>query len=214
MHAERDCLSRIVFPELRSRCQKRGAEFVGIDLRWGVTAEEAQGQGALAICLEEIERCRPFFVALLGDRFGWVPPPEEVPVPAFEAARSDGALPADVDTWYRLDETADPPVYRILRGRREWLPDDVADRLVRFWESRGLPGAADSITAREILRGVFDDGYPATHALFYLRRPGVAADSLFPPAYVPVFLEQDEGRRQKLAELRARIQPGRPDGRA
>ena len=26
MHAERDYLSRQVFPELRSRCQKRGAE--------------------------------------------------------------------------------------------------------------------------------------------------------------------------------------------
>jgi hypothetical protein len=39
MHAERDRLNRFVFPELRSRCAKLGADFLGIDLRWGVTAK-------------------------------------------------------------------------------------------------------------------------------------------------------------------------------
>jgi hypothetical protein len=79
MHAERDYLCRVVFPELRERCLRAGAEFVGLDLRWGITQDEAQTRGVLAICLDEIENCRPFFVSLLGDRFGWVPPPEEVP---------------------------------------------------------------------------------------------------------------------------------------
>src|ERR1019366_3275573 len=94
MHAERDVLNRLVFSELRSRCQKRGAGFIGVDLRWGVTEDEAQAEGALAICLREIERCRPFFVCLLGDRYGWVPPPGEVSSTVFEAARAAGAVPA------------------------------------------------------------------------------------------------------------------------
>jgi hypothetical protein len=59
MHAERDYLSRFVFPELRKRCLQRGVDFIGLDLRWGVTREEAEQQGgALAICLAEIERSR------------------------------------------------------------------------------------------------------------------------------------------------------------
>lgn len=37
VHVERDYLNRFVFPELRSRCQKQGIEFVGIDLQWWVT---------------------------------------------------------------------------------------------------------------------------------------------------------------------------------
>ena len=41
MNVERDCLNRFVFPELHSCCQKQGIEFVGVDLRWGVTEEEA-----------------------------------------------------------------------------------------------------------------------------------------------------------------------------
>src|SRR5688572_13295214 len=125
MHAERDYLSRIVFPELRSRCQRLGADFVGLDLRWGVTQEEAEREGALGICLSEIERCRPFFVCLLGDRFGWVPPPEEVPPLLFDALRGEGTLPSEVAEWYRLDDTVDPPVYRLRRDRA--VPAAVAD---------------------------------------------------------------------------------------
>ena len=202
MHAERDYLSRQVFPELRSRCQKRGAEFIGLDLRWGVTEEEAQREGALKISLEELERCRPFFVCLLGSRYGWVPPPEEVSRELFEEA-ARGAPSVSITDWYALDETSVPPVYRLRRDRP--IPSDVADALPGFWEDAHLPDAGESITAREILRGVFDDGFPAAHALFYLRKPGVEAHPDFPRALVPVFVEQDAKRRAKLADLEAKI---------
>jgi WD40 repeat protein len=203
MHAERDHLSRMVFPELRSRCVRRGAEFIGLDLRWGVTEEEAERQGALAICLEEIERCRPFFVCLLGERFGWVPPPEEVPQQLFEALREEGALIVEAAAWYHLDETSEPPLYRLRRDER--VPGEVAEHLARFWEAQGLPLAGESITAREILRAVFEEGYPASRALFYLRRPGIEADPAFPPELLPVFVEQDPHRRTRLAALKERI---------
>jgi WD40 repeat protein len=203
MHAERDHLARIVFPELRSRCRKLGADFLGFDLRWGVTEEEAEQEGALGICLREIERCRPFFVALLGDRFGWVPPEEEIPAFLFEAVRDEGGLPGDVASWYRLDDTVDPPVYRQRRDRR--LDPAAVDRLVGFWESKGLPLAGESITAREIRRGVFEDGCPAARALFYLRKPGLTRHPDFPPELLPDFVEADPARRQKLDDLKQRI---------
>ena len=138
MHAERDILNRIVFPELRKRCQQRGAEFIGVDLRWGVTEDEAQGAGALAVCLEEIERCRPFFVCLLGDRFGWVPPPEEIPAPLFESTRAAGAMPPLVAESYQRDDTLEPVVYRLRRDAGRTIPADKADALARFWETLGL----------------------------------------------------------------------------
>ena len=78
MHAERDRLNRFVFPELRSRCQRRGADFVGVDLRWGAPVEDVENVGAVDLCLAEIDRCRPFFLALLGDRYGWIPPPNHI----------------------------------------------------------------------------------------------------------------------------------------
>lgn len=202
MHAERDYLNRFVFPELRSRCQRRGADFIGLDLRWGVTEEEAQREGALKICLDEIERCRPFFVCLLGSRYGWVPPPEEVPQELFmDAIR--GSPPIALTDWYTLDETNVPPVYRLRRDRP--IPHDVSETLARFWEDGRLPNAGESITAREILRGVFDEDFPATHALFYLRKQGLHTDPAFPGAFIPVFVEGDAKRCAKRELLETRI---------
>jgi tetratricopeptide (TPR) repeat protein len=70
MHAERDHLVKVVFPELRERMAGRHLHLVDIDLRWGITEEEAEQGKALEICLEEIERSRPFFIGILGERYG------------------------------------------------------------------------------------------------------------------------------------------------
>lgn len=72
MHAERDYLARVVFPELRERCVKRQLHLVDLDLRWGVTEEEAEQGKVLEIILDEINRSRPFFIAILGERYGSV----------------------------------------------------------------------------------------------------------------------------------------------
>jgi hypothetical protein len=89
MHAERDHLVRVVFPELRERCAKRHLHLVDVDLRWGVTEEDAQRGKALEICLREIEDCRPFFIGLLGERYGWIPPRYDIPDEAqFDSLRN------------------------------------------------------------------------------------------------------------------------------
>lgn len=79
MHSERDYLIKEVFPELRERCLRKGLQLIDVDLRWGVTEKEAEQGKVLEICLDEIENCRPFFIGLLGDRYGYVP--EEYIVP-------------------------------------------------------------------------------------------------------------------------------------
>jgi Flp pilus assembly protein TadD len=73
MHAERDYLVSHVFPVIRRACRERQVEFTEIDLRWGVTKEEAEQGKVVRICLEEINRCRPYFLSLLGERYGWAP---------------------------------------------------------------------------------------------------------------------------------------------
>jgi len=78
MQEERDLLVKRIFPELRKRCRKRQVEFTEVDLRWGVTEEQAERGEVLPICLREIENSRPYFICMLGDRYGWVPPPEMI----------------------------------------------------------------------------------------------------------------------------------------
>ena len=72
MQPEREELCKRAFPRLRKLCESRGIVWHEVDLRWGVTDEQkAEGQ-VLPICLEEVRRCRPYFIGLLGERYGWV----------------------------------------------------------------------------------------------------------------------------------------------
>jgi len=70
MHSERDYLAKIVFPELRDRLSTARIHLVDIDLRWGVTAQQSESGQALSVCLDLIEECAPFFVGILGERYG------------------------------------------------------------------------------------------------------------------------------------------------
>lgn len=89
MQAERDHLRDVVFPELESRLKERKVHLETIDLRWGVqtvdTPEQEQKELlVLKVCLEEIDRCRPFLIVLLGDRYGWIPPEKRIKAAASE----------------------------------------------------------------------------------------------------------------------------------
>jgi tetratricopeptide (TPR) repeat protein len=81
MEVERNYLLGTIFPEIAQACRERGVGFTEIDLRWGVTEEEVKNGRAVEICLQEIDRCReypPFFLGLLGERYGWIPTHEEL----------------------------------------------------------------------------------------------------------------------------------------
>ena len=73
MMRERDLLVKEVFPELRRKCAKRFVTFTEVDLRWGITEAQANEGQVLPLCLAEIERSRPCFIGLLGERYGWIP---------------------------------------------------------------------------------------------------------------------------------------------
>jgi len=50
-------------------------------LRWGITDEQVAEGKVLPLCLAEIEHSRPYFIGLLGERYGWIPdsiPPEVI----------------------------------------------------------------------------------------------------------------------------------------
>ena len=57
---------------------------IDVDLRWGVTEADAQDGKALDICLDEIDSCRPYFLGLLGHRYGWIPPGQQHSITAQE----------------------------------------------------------------------------------------------------------------------------------
>ena len=83
MMAERDYLRDFVFPDIAERLRARQYHLEPVDLRWGVETvstkeHEHKELLVLKVCLDEIERCKPFMIALLGDRYGWIPPEERM----------------------------------------------------------------------------------------------------------------------------------------
>ncbi|MBM3321505.1 MAG: DUF4062 domain-containing protein, partial [Candidatus Eisenbacteria bacterium] len=96
MHAERDLLRDDAFLELNERLRGRRHELNVVDLRQGVETgrfkDEAERElVVLQVCLNEIDRTRPFLVGLIGDCYGWIPPAERM-----EAAARAAGFSADV----------------------------------------------------------------------------------------------------------------------
>ena len=81
MHAERDYLMKNVFPQLGEWCERRHIILRDIDLRWGVpptVVDDPDSQNTIYKCLKAVDRSRPFFLCLLGQRRGWVPTPDRI----------------------------------------------------------------------------------------------------------------------------------------
>lgn len=73
MQDERDELMKKTFPVLRRQASERDVSLTELDLRWGITPEESESGKVVEICLREIENSKPFFVGIIGNRYGWIP---------------------------------------------------------------------------------------------------------------------------------------------
>lgn len=73
MQDERDELMKKTFPVLRRKAAERDVTLTELDLRWGITPEESKSGKVVEICLREIENSVPFFVGIIGNRYGWIP---------------------------------------------------------------------------------------------------------------------------------------------
>ena len=92
MQAERDYLHSVVFLAIEEQLRKRFHFLEPIDLRMGIGVTEIPEKDliVLRVCLDEIRRSRPFFIGILGDRYGWVPPVSAAQAVASEAGYREG----------------------------------------------------------------------------------------------------------------------------
>lgn len=125
MQEERDHLNRVVFPKLRKKCADRGVSFYAIDLRWGVTEEETRLNRTIDICLDHVKQCVPFFIGLIGNRYGWIP--EQTPlVEKYPWIGDYGAISAtEMEIRYYLREAKESKKrsFFALKGNALCLPD-------------------------------------------------------------------------------------------
>ena len=146
----------------------------------------------MTICLGEIERCqqaspRPNFIVLLGDRYGWCPPPSQIPAAGFAGIlgvienAEDAAL---LKEWYGLDENAVPPEWRLKPRERKshyenydnWQPVEsrlhtilaAAAARLNLTDEERLPYTA-SATEQEIAAGALSVKEAPEHVLCFFR---------------------------------------------
>lgn len=119
MHCERDYLRTHAFAELAELLHKHRHYLEPIDLRQGVETIGESDEGereakVLNVCLDEIERARPFFVGILGDRYGWMPSDQRLEQAALSAGFSfpvSGKSVTELEILYGVLDNPD------LRGR-------------------------------------------------------------------------------------------------
>lgn len=73
---EREYLVQVVFPRIRAKLN--GITVNEIDLRWGITDEESREKRVVDLCLHYLYESKPFFIGILGRRYGSVISPSEV----------------------------------------------------------------------------------------------------------------------------------------
>jgi Domain of unknown function (DUF4062) len=72
MVEDRNELMTHAWTGLRRFCPERQVELIEVDLRCGIAEEQNTRKETLKLCLDEIRACRPLFIGLLGERYGWV----------------------------------------------------------------------------------------------------------------------------------------------
>lgn len=208
MQAERDHLVRFVFPRLRETLLRRRIHLVDVDLRWGVTGE----QDAFDLCMDEIDRCHPRFVCMLGGRYGWMPTPRTIRQDAFERLLAGDAPPGQLTSeetdLLRNLYTLSAATYR-LREKPQSGPEldswsKNCEAVVQTLQRARLPEAQFSITASEIHYGALDKLGDPIFRYFYFRNPAVT-DSI-PERYALDYREpKDSFAETALEELKEKI---------
>ena len=68
---EREMLIKGVFPKVKAYALDKGISLYFVDLRWGITSYNSLE--IIKSCLDEIDNCAPYFIGILGNRYGYVP---------------------------------------------------------------------------------------------------------------------------------------------
>lgn len=216
---ERDYLTKQIFPEIRQACRSRLVEFTEIDLRWGVTAEEAEQGRVVRICLEEIDRCRPYFLSFLGERYGWSPSAGDLTqkaelirdYPFVEPSLREGKSVTEMEIFHGVLETPAMAEHCFFYFRDSALTRALAEQAGRnadfFEDSPAGREKLELLKARIRRRELpLRDNYGSLASLGEAVRADLlgALDRSFPAAEVPTPAELERNAHRAYAEDRSK----------
>jgi tetratricopeptide (TPR) repeat protein len=157
MQSERGYLVDKVFPSLKKYCSERDVTLIELDLRWGINENDSKQGKVVEICLQEIENTHPFFIGLLGDRYGWTPSPEEITrnpqiperYPWITSDLSTGRSITEIEMQYGVLRSKDKiNAYFYLRSPEMPTPEDFKEK-AGSEEERKLNRLKEQICSQE-----------------------------------------------------------------
>lgn len=217
MHAERDYLVSHVFPVIRRACRDRQVEFTEIDLRWGVTKEEAEQGKVVRICLEEINRCRPYFLSLLGERYGWSPIAADLEhkaelfalFPFLEKSLKAGLSVTEIEILHGVLDNPEMTEHCFFYLRDKALSHSLAHNLCApqdyFETDQHLQAKLEDLKHQVRSSGLpVRDNYASIEALAELIKQDLLAvlDTQFPEDKTPTPLEAEQNAHRSYARER------------
>ncbi len=217
MQAEREVLIKQVFPAIRARCARRGVTFAEVDLRWGVTDEQKSEGAVLPICLAEIDRCRPYFIGLLGQRYGWVPDSVDADLVRrigwLSGVAGRSVTEMEILHGVLADPAAAEHAYFYLRDPSylSAVPDGVRAELVD--DDQSMAARLSDLRARIQVSALPSETYhdPADLGRKVLADLEVLLDRLFPEDVAPDRLSRARSAQAANARVRAELAFPRPD---
>jgi len=218
MQAEREELVKQVFPELKRRCRERGVEFTDVDLRWGVTEERSQRGEVLPICLAEIEKCRPYFICHLGNRYGWVPN-EINPALIHEQPWLEEHQEKSVTELEIIHGVLQNPIMKkhtFFYFRDPTVSEQIEQQLKQESDYQTEPPGSEA-KLKSLKDEIHQSGYPLeanyTDAKSFgksvLAELWAAIDSEYPEGTKPTRLEREQMDHEAFAEVRRKTYIGR-----
>ena len=164
------------------------------------------------MCLAEIEHCRPYFIGLLGERYGWVP--EEIPPELLEA-----------QPWLNQHRKQSVTALDILHG--VLLNPKMADHAFFYFRDPAYAAARAGFTEEDPVRherlaalkdAIRQSGFPVAENFatpqqvgeWVLRDLTAVIETLYPESSIPDPLDRAAAEHEAYAASR-RVYIGRPE---
>lgn len=178
MEAERDIINNLILNQLRADFSEFNVDIHFIDLRWGINTIDVENtnkrnEKILKVCMSEIDRCHPYFVGLLGKRYGWTPD-DQLLLSCFLKDEIDHCKQffstkklsvTALETYHALIKKDFHPDRCFICNREDHVYSDIPEELTSTYLD--LNGEDDLKSFREKLLYYFEEKEKSDHLISY-----------------------------------------------
>lgn len=224
MQEERNVLIKKIFPQLRKKCEERAVTWTEVDLRWGITDEEAAEGKVLPLCLEEIQRCRPYFIGLLGERYGWIPNRQSISTDLLESQpwlrQHLGQSVTELEILQGVFSEKMMPKHAFFYFRNPMYLESIPIEKLRNFSAESSKAASKLTSLKRKIRHARDEqvcelrenyNTPEQLGEWVLEDFSKLVDRLYPKDQTPDQLDQEAARHEAYARNRRLAFVGRED---